>query len=205
MFASVKKYLPLLLLFFFFACEEEYKEKDIHIPEMPRTEFSFEEFVAKFKEAELPFTLPEDKWYQEYSQVVGVEFYDTFIVGKLFGKKEDVAYAFYAKFKHPQLLPLILVEERETGSFFYLFTIHPETYEVLDSTVIAFKRVSESELDIQTATIHPDFTITARRDYTQTIVPQNEKDLITKGIQTYKKQYSYKWVIQPDGKIEKSR
>ncbi len=205
MSVSLRKYLFLGLFLFLFACEEEYKAKDIEIPEMPRTQYSFEEFVAKFKEAELPFTLPEDQWYKEYAEVVGVEFYDTFIVGKLFGKKQNTAYSFYAKFKHPQLLPLILVEERETGSFFYLFTLHPNTYEVLDSNIIAFRRVSESELDVQTATIRPDFSITAIRNYTQTIVPANEADLIKLGIQTHKKQFSYKWVIQPDGKIEETR
>ncbi len=188
-----------VIVFLLIACKNENLQK----PEEKQIDNSFEAFLMHFKTAELPFTVPTQEWYDKYTEVVGVEFYDTFVVKKLFGKQPNSAYAFYARLKNNNFDPIIIVQEKKDGSYFWLFTLTKKNHSVLDSALIAFKRVSESELDEQTATIDKDWKIKAKRDLNIVIIPEDEVKLMKQGIKSEKKHFSYKWEVKPNGKIEK--
>ena len=190
-----------LCVLFLWQCKEAPKAKKF--PKLPklRTNFTFEEFLQRFHEIKLPAILPETFHYKQYAKTIGVEFYDTFVVKKLFGKKKDVSYAYYATFKHPKVLPLIIIEERKNGSFYYLLTLKKKEYSVIDSAVIAFTQVSEEIIDEQKAKIFPNYRITAQRNLAITKVPKTEAELLQKGIQVEKKNFSYQWQLTADGTI----
>lgn len=191
-------------------CEEPTPTVDSLRVKPVRTIYTVNEFYSEFPLLSLPVEIYDDEWYNNKVKTIGIAYYDTFVVHPkgLFPevKGEQVAFGFYGRIANQSgFIPLILVQERKDGSYFYLITLEPDTsrLKVIDKEIIAFRKVSEEYLDVQKAIINLNWQIIAKREYTQVKAPKSiEEAAQMGGVQIKKSEETYRWKVLPDGKIE---
>lgn len=175
-----------------------------------KTIYTVREFLSDFPTLSLPVKVFDEEWYNTKVRTIGIAYYDTFIVhpNGIFpeAKNEEMAFGFYGKIKtEEKFIPLIIVQEKKDGSFFYLVTLEPDTsrLKVIDKEIIAFRKVSEDHLDIQKATINLNWQIVAKREYTQIIAPKSIEEAAQMGnVKITKREEKHTWKVNSNGTIE---
>ncbi len=178
------------------------------LPPLPKLQekATFQDFLNNFPQASLPFTVFEESWYQEKTQTIGVAYYDTFVVSKngLFPDGKGRSFAFYARIQGDfAFIPLIVVEEHKEGSDFWLITLNPKNYQVIDKEIIAFRRIGKDLMDTQIATIDKQWRIKAKRTIEKVYIPETEVQAALMGGAKSETMVQYKtWQVNDDGTIQ---
>lgn len=175
-----------------------------------KTVYTVKEFLSEFPALSLPVEVFDEEWYNNKVKTIGIAYFDTFIVhpNGIFpeSKGEETAFGFYGKIAdEKRFLPLIIVQEKKDGSYFYFVTLQPDTsrLKVIDKEIIAFRKISEEHLDIQKAIINLNWQIVAKREYTHITAPKSVEEAADMGnVKIEKREEKHSWKVNSDGTIE---